>query len=92
MVLSSEFLNYLYLLVEKVSEYDHHNHTLQTNPQHRKDDPQNTNGHKTPGIQIKKASLCEYDQEIALLQLLTNPQHREYELLDIYSSKISKRQ
>ena len=27
----------------------YHDHTLQTNPRHREEGPQNTNSHKTPG-------------------------------------------
>ena len=42
----------------KVSEYDleYHNHTVQTNPQHREVDPQNTNSHKTSERQLSKAT------------------------------------
>ena len=29
------------------------NHTLQTNPRHREEKSQNTNSHKTLGIQLK---------------------------------------
>ena len=32
----------------------YHNHTLQTKPQHREEEPQNTNSHKTSGRQLKK--------------------------------------
>ena len=31
----------------------YHNHTLQTNPQHREEEPQNTNSYMTPGSQTK---------------------------------------
>ena len=34
----------------------YHNHTLQTNPWHCKEEPQNTNSHKTPGKQPKKSN------------------------------------
>ena len=32
---------------------NYHNHTLQTNPQHRQKETQNTNSHKTSGRQLK---------------------------------------
>ena len=34
----------------------YHNHTLQTNPQHREEEPQNNNNHKTPERQKVKAT------------------------------------
>ena len=33
-----------------------HNHTPQTNPQHREEEPQNNNSHKTPGKQKSKTT------------------------------------
>ena len=43
---------------QKVSEYDqeNHNHTLQTNPRHREEEPQNTNSHKPPERQLKQSN------------------------------------
>ena len=32
----------------------YHNHTKQTNPQHREEESQNTDCHKTPGRQLKQ--------------------------------------
>ena len=34
----------------------YHNHTLQTNPRHRDEEPQNINSHKTTGINLSKAT------------------------------------
>ena len=34
----------------------YHNHILQTNPQHREDEQQNTNSHKAPGRQLKESN------------------------------------
>ena len=31
----------------------YHNHTLQTNPQRREEEPQNTNNHRKTGRQLK---------------------------------------
>ena len=36
---------------------EYHNHTLQTNPRHHEEEPQNTNSHKTPGRQLKKGNM-----------------------------------
>ena len=33
---------------------NYHNHTLQTNPRHREEEPQNTNSHKTLERQLKQ--------------------------------------
>ena len=32
----------------------YHNHTLQTKPRHREEEPQNTNSHATSGRQLKQ--------------------------------------
>ena len=34
----------------------YHNHTLQTNPRHSEQEPQNTDSHKTPGKQLKQSN------------------------------------
>ena len=34
----------------------YHNHTQQTNPRHREEEPQNTNSHTTPGRQLKQST------------------------------------
>ena len=33
--------------VSKIRKYMYHNHTMQTNPRHREEEPQNNNNHKT---------------------------------------------
>ena len=33
---------------------NYHNHTLETNLRHREEKPQNTNSHRTPGINLSK--------------------------------------
>ena len=33
----------------------YHNHTLQTNPMHGEEEPQNTNSHKTSGRQLNQS-------------------------------------
>ena len=37
-----------------------HNHTLQTNPQHFEEEPQNTDSHKTPGRQLKQSNQLSF--------------------------------
>ena len=34
----------------------YHNHTVQTNPWHRVEEPQRNNSHKTSGRQLKKSN------------------------------------
>ena len=50
----SVFIFEYFWAAKKASEYMydqeiHHKHTLQTNPRHREEEPQNTDWHKTSG-------------------------------------------
>ena len=53
----------LYSLIVKVVEYDqeipqgkYRNHTVQTRPQHREEEPQNTSSHKSPEDSEREAT------------------------------------
>ena len=37
----------------------YHNHTLQTNPRHHEEEPQNTDCHKTSGRQLKQRKMSD---------------------------------
>ena len=54
LVFKSGFVFLLLCLNGQVSMIrKYHNNTLQTNPRHREEEPQNNNNHKTPGRQTK---------------------------------------
>ena len=50
----------------------HHSHTPQTNPRHRKEEPQNTNSHKTPGRKPKQSKQPSRPQNQKRLQAMLN--------------------
>ena len=58
----------------------YHNHTLQTNPRHREEDPQNTNSHNTSdGTQCKATiSLSPKDDWKLDMKLSTALQNKNY--------------
>ena len=41
----------------------YHKHTLQSNPRHREETPQNTNSHKTSGRQLKQSSQLSFPRK-----------------------------
>ena len=66
----------------------YHNHTLQPNPRHRKEEPQNTNSQKTPGRQLKQNNQlslprqddCKTRKDMKLCMQIEEQRYERYQM------------